>query len=905
MAPRSPSPTAAAHAPARASSTRDRKSPKRFADEPLAVITKRPRGGYGASASGKKKKATKRKAANTAKKTRATTTRRKKDALADECADEPDLDALADDEADELAALEEDAGAGREATRRVAKRPAAKAKKWEEGDPEFVGAQVPADVARAKWPKRYQRDGKSTIGEEEEEVMARCHYEAAKVEEIIYNLGDDVYVRAGGEKADYIGRINEIFEGTDNGRYFNCQWFFRPEDTVILTAKLVDDHTHDPKRVFLSDEGNDNPLDCIVSKVKILQTDPKLHQAATAQLVEDYDLYYDMTYTMAYSTFANAVNGNCYINESLGISSNVDSEANTLLTTAALLDLYSGCGGMSTGLCLGAGLAGLKLETRWAVDFNSHACKSFKSNHPQTEVRNMKAEDFLCLLKEWALLCDKYVHSNNAGAAPPTEDEEEGELEKDEFVVDKLTEICYGGADRKSCIYFKVQWKGFGPEEDTWEPIENLCDCPLKIMEFVQEGYIRKILPLPGDVDVLCGGPPCQGISGFNRYRNRDEPLKDDKNRQIVIFMNIVSYLRPKYVLMENVVDILKFADGYLGRYALSHLVAMKYQSRMGIMVAGCYGLPQFRMRVFLWGALPTMALPKYALPTHHAVVRGGAPNAFFENIVAYNETQKPNLERALVLDDAISDLPEVGNDQPSDVMEYLVEPKTEFQCYHRLSRKEMLDCSFGDIAGPVEGKLLDHRPLKLNKDDFERVRRIPYKKVGANFRALEGVRVGPNNVVQFHPNIPRVYLESGKPLVPQYAMNFVGGKSLKPFGRLWGDETVQTVVTRAEPHNQAILHPSQARVLIVRENARLQGFPDYYQMDGPIKQRYMQVGNAVAVPVARALGYSLGLAYLHKHDGSSDPLFVLPANFFNPGQTEAIARASSVGLPAGKVDEE
>jgi DNA (cytosine-5)-methyltransferase 1 len=45
---------------------------------------------------------------------------------------------------------------------------------------------------------------------------------------------------------------------------------------VILTAKLVDDHTHDPKRVFLSDEGNDNPLDCIVSKVKIVQIDPKV-----------------------------------------------------------------------------------------------------------------------------------------------------------------------------------------------------------------------------------------------------------------------------------------------------------------------------------------------------------------------------------------------------------------------------------------------------------------------------------------------------------------------------------------------------------------------------------------------------------------------------------------------------
>jgi DNA (cytosine-5)-methyltransferase 1 len=68
---------------------------------------------------------------------------------------------------------------------------------------------------------------------------------------------------------------------------------------------------------------------------------------------------------------------------------------------------------------------------------------------------------------------------------------------------------------------------------------------------------------------------------------------------------------------------------------------------------------------------------------------------------------------------------------------------------------------------------------------------------------------------------------------------------------------------------------------------------------------RYMQVGNAVAVPVARALGYSLGLAYLGKHDGSSDPLFKLPANFFSPGQTEGVVRASSVELPVGEVAEQ
>ena len=154
---------------------------------------------------------------------------------------------------------------------------------------------------------------------------------------------------------------------------------------------------------------------------------------------------------------------------------------------------------------------------------------------------------------------------------------------------------------------------------------------------------------------------------------------------------------------------------------------------------------------------------------------------------------------------------------------------------------------------------------------------------------------IWPNNVAEFDPEIPRVYLESGNPLVPEYAIKFRSGKSLRPFGRLWWDETVPTVVTSANPHSQRILHPSQARVLTVRENARLQGFPDYYRLDGPIKERYMQVGNAVAVPVARALGYSLGLAYLRKHDGSDGPMLVLPANFFSPGQTEAVVPADEV----------
>ena len=111
---------------------------------------------------------------------------------------------------------------------------------------------------------------------------------------------------------------------------------------------------------------------------------------------------------------------------------------------------------------------------------------------------------------------------------------------------------------------------------------------------------------MQGDVDFICGGPPCQGVSGFNRFRNQDAPLDDVKNRQLLVFMDIIEYLKPSHVLMENVVDILKFAGGFLGRYAIGCLVSMNYQARLGMMAAGSYGLPQYRMRVFLWGACPT-----------------------------------------------------------------------------------------------------------------------------------------------------------------------------------------------------------------------------------------------------------------------------------------------------------
>ncbi|KAM7487179.1 hypothetical protein LguiB_024663 [Lonicera macranthoides] len=773
-------------------------------------------------------------------------------------------------------------------------------------DSGFVGESVPDEVARNRWPHRYRGEEKETSNtpkmkdETEENFQAKRHFEQAQVDGTMFKIGDDAHVMAGEGEDSYICRVVEMFEGVDGSPYFTAQWFYRAKDTVIKNCSdLIDD-----KRVFLSEVKNDNPLDCLLEKLRIVQFTLNVDLDTKNAALLDCHYYYDMMYLLPYSSFVALPPED--VEGGTQSESTISSEDDVIATAGCspnqehkrsemtLLDLYSGCGGMSTGLCLGANISGVDLVTKWAVDFNSHACDSLRLNHPETEVRNETAEDFLSLLKEWEKLCASYslIGSNDSEQQhifpKSTTDEgdsdneanDDDELDPEEFEVEQILSIryCEPKESAKSGLQLKIRWKGYGPDEDTWEPIEGLGDCEGKIKEFAMHGYNSKILPLPGDVDVVCGGPPCQGISGFNRFRNTKNPLQDPKNKQLLVFMDIVEYLRPKFVLMENVVDILKFANGFLGRYGLGRLVGMNYQARMGMLAAGAYGLPQFRMRMFMWGACHTQKLPQYPLPTHNVVVRGNIPVEFQLNGVAYEEGINVDLERELFLGDAISDLPPVENDETRDEMPYVDAPETEFQKFIRLRKDEMLGflASGSELLSHV---LFDHRPLQLNEDDYQRTCQIPKRK-GANYRDLHGVRVGDNNKAELDPNVERAYLPSKKPLVPDYALSFVHGTSLKPFGRLWWDETVPTVVTRAEPHNQVILHPLQDRVLTIRENARLQGFPDYYKLNGPIKERYIQVGNAVAVPVARALGYSLGLAY--KGLCNEGPLLSLPKKFPN-----------------------
>ncbi|CAE5963589.1 unnamed protein product [Arabidopsis arenosa] len=777
----------------------------------------------------------------------------------------------------------------------------------------FLDEPIPESEAKSTWPDRYKpitvqkpkAPSRNTTKDDEKDkiIRARCHYRRAIVDERqIYELNDDAYVQSGEGNQPFVCKIVEMFEGANGKLYFTAQWFYRADDTVMKQFKiLIDD-----KRVFFSEIRDTNELGLLEKKLNILMIPLSENAEGPIAATKTCDYYCDMNYLLPYDTFeAVQQDTKMAVSESSTISSDTDvnegaaaisenqevSQETRVQRETTLLDLYSGCGAMSTGLCMGAQLSGLNLVTKWAVDMNAHACKSLGHNHPETHVRNMSAEDFLFLLKEWEKLCIHFSLRNcphseeyenlhgmtnvedNEDVSEESDDEDDGEV----FTVEKIVGISFGVPKKleKRGLYMKVRWLNYDDSHDTWEPIEGLSNCREKIKEFVKLGYESGILPLPGGVDVVCGGPPCQGISGHNRFRNLLEPLKDEKNKQLLVYMNIVEFLKPKYVLMENVVDMLKMSKGYLARYAVGRLIQMNYQVRMGMMAAGAYGLAQFRLRFFLWGALPSMMIPQFPLPTHDLVQRGNIVKEFQGNTVAYDEGHTVKLADKLLLKDVISDLPAVDNSEQRDEIPYDKDPVTPFQQFIRLRKDE----PFGSLTKSKSKKhvLYDHHPLNLNINDYQRVCRVPKRK-GANFRDFPGVIVGPGNVVRLDEDM-KVMLESGKSLVPNYALTFVDGTSSKPFGRLWWDEIVPTVVTRAEPHNQVIIHPTQDRVLSIRENARLQGFPDDYKLFGPTKQKYIQVGNAVAVPVAKALGYALGIAFQGLADGK-DPLLTLPEGF-------------------------
>ncbi|KDP24228.1 hypothetical protein JCGZ_25885 [Jatropha curcas] len=346
-------------------------------------------------------------------------------------------------------------------------------------------------------------------------------------------------------------------------------------------------------------------------------------------------------------------------------------------------------------------------------------------------------------------------------------------------------------------------------------------------------------LPLPGQVDFINGGPPCQGFSGMNRFSQ--STWSKVQCEMILAFLSFVDYFRPRYFLLENVRNFISFNKGQTFRLTLASLLEMGYQVRFGILEAGTYGVSQSRKRAFIWAASPEDILPEWPEPMHVFA----APElkiTLSENLqyAAVRSTASGAPLRAITVRDTIGDLPDVGNGASKTNLEYKNDPVSWFQKRIR-----------GDTI-----VLTDHISKEMNELNFIRCQKIP-KRPGADWRDLpdEKVKLSTGQVVDLIPWC-----------LPNTAKRHNQWKGL--FGRLDWEGNFPTSITDPQPMGKVgmCFHPEQDRILTVRECARSQGFPDSYKFAGNIQHKHRQIGNAVPPPLAYALGIKLKEAMEKRH---------------------------------------
>lgn len=148
------------------------------------------------------------------------------------------------------------------------------------------------------------------------------------------------------------------------------------------------------------------------------------------------------------------------------------------------------------------------------------------------------------------------------------------------------------------------------------------------------------------EIDVLIGGPPCQGFSTVGK---RDPA--DPRNLLWKRYLDVVSEIRPAYLVIENVEGMIVMHGGALCDEIQSGLAELGYRSKWRLLRAADYGVPQLRKRVFFLGWLDRLAEPAF-------------PEAALGPPVS--------------VADAIGDLPPLAAGESAT--EYRLAPTTEFQ---------------------------------------------------------------------------------------------------------------------------------------------------------------------------------------------------------------------------------
>lgn len=295
-------------------------------------------------------------------------------------------------------------------------------------------------------------------------------------------------------------------------------------------------------------------------------------------------------------------------------------------------------------------------------------------------------------------------------------------------------------------------------------------------------------------VDIVIGGPPCQGFSMANRQRIIDDP----RNKLYKSYVNVVNQTRPKFFVMENVKGMLGVADQVKADFE-----NINYHVEYRILNAKNYGVPQNRERlIFIGTRLENIDLKEI-----------------------FNEIEKSN-NKSYVLEDAIGDLKmlkasriknntNIINDENGGIV-----IKTE-----SISSPSEYVNIINNGDGYNNLVTFNHQSRYNNDRDIEIYGRL-----------YEGDRSDDPKIADIMPYKSRNHMFKDK----YYKLN--------------RKEVCKTITAHMKFDCNMYIHPTQARGLTPREAARVQSYPDNYIFKGTFTKTYMQIGNSVPPLLGRAI---------------------------------------------------
>ncbi len=126
-------------------------------------------------------------------------------------------------------------------------------------------------------------------------------------------------------------------------------------------------------------------------------------------------------------------------------------------------------------------------------------------------------------------------------------------------------------------------------------PSTLMDDKDISLVDFNE--VLKEIGLKPGEVDILIGGPPCQGFSTAGARQDTDP-----RNQLLKSYLKALLIIKPKWFLMENVEGLLTLKNGEFLYETLQELENLGYSFRVDKIYAQEYGVPQRRKRIFIWG---------------------------------------------------------------------------------------------------------------------------------------------------------------------------------------------------------------------------------------------------------------------------------------------------------------